>query len=47
MISTTFWRFTVLSLNERRAANRSFDADAQVRPCAARTRLVCAGQVRR
>lgn len=27
--------------------NRSFDADAQVRPCALRTRLVCAGQVRR
>ena len=28
-------------------ANKSFDTDAQVRPCAARTRLVCAGQVRR
>jgi hypothetical protein len=27
--------------------NRSFDTDAQVLPCAARTRLVCAGQVRR
>jgi hypothetical protein len=27
--------------------NRSFDTDAQVRPCASRTRLVCAGQVRR
>jgi hypothetical protein len=28
-------------------SNFSFDTDAQVRPCALRTRLVCAGQVRR
>jgi hypothetical protein len=28
-------------------SNRSFDTDAQVRPCASRTRLVCAGQVQR
>jgi len=28
-------------------SNRSIDTDAQVRPCAARTRLVCAGQVQR
>jgi hypothetical protein len=27
--------------------NRSFDTDAQVRPCALRTRFPCAGQVRR
>jgi hypothetical protein len=27
--------------------NRSFDTDAQVRPCALRTRIVCAGQVQR
>jgi hypothetical protein len=27
--------------------NRFFDTDAQVRPCAARTRLLRAGQVRR
>ena len=27
--------------------NRSFDADAQVLPCALRTRLGCAGQVQR
>jgi plasmid stabilization system protein ParE len=27
--------------------NKSFDTDAQVRPCALRTRFVCAGQVRR
>ena len=30
-----------------RRSTRSFDADAQVLPCAARTRLMCAGQVRR
>ena len=28
-------------------SNKSFDADAQVRPCALRMRLVCAGQVQR
>ena len=28
-------------------ANKSFDTDAQVLPCALRTRFVCAGQVRR
>jgi hypothetical protein len=27
--------------------NRLFDTDAQVRPCALRTRLVCAGYLRR
>jgi hypothetical protein len=27
--------------------NKSFDTDAQVCPCALRTRFVCAGQVRR
>ena len=27
--------------------NKSFDTDAQVRPCALRTRVVCASQVRR
>jgi hypothetical protein len=27
--------------------NRSFDTDAQVPPCALRTRFMCAGQVRR
>jgi hypothetical protein len=27
--------------------NRSFDTDAQVRLCALRTRLMCAGQVQR
>jgi hypothetical protein len=28
-------------------ANKSFDTDAQVRPCTACTRFVCAGQVQR
>jgi hypothetical protein len=28
-------------------ANRSFDTDAQMRPCAARTLYLCAGQFRR
>lgn len=28
-------------------SNKSFDAEAQEHPCAARTRLLCAGQVRR
>ena len=27
--------------------NKFFDTDAQVRPCALRTRFLCAGQVRR
>lgn len=31
----------------RELANKPFDADAQVRPCASRTRLLCAGQVQR
>ena len=30
-----------------KTSNRSFDADAQVHPCAVRTRLMCAGQLRR
>jgi hypothetical protein len=28
-------------------SNKSFDPDAQVRPCALRTLFVCAGQLRR
>jgi hypothetical protein len=28
-------------------ANKSINTDAQVRPCAARTRLVCAGYLQR
>jgi hypothetical protein len=28
-------------------SNRSFDTDAQIRPCASRTSSLCAGQVRR
>ena len=47
MTSTISWRSTVPSLNVRRAANKSVNADAQSRSAAAPRRSLVAGYVQR